>query len=311
MSIYCIGIVKDEDDIIGDVLLDASKWADRIYIVDNGSSDNTVEVIQSVVARTTNVEFLGVDNEPYTHGSFGKIFNRVSHISKPGDWWGRLDADEFYIDDPREFLSALPVSVDHVWSASCQFYMTDIDYLHYKNDPEVFLDTPLDQRFRYYSNNWSETRFAKHTSYFDWPVTTGWPDYMVACSNKRIRLRTYQYRTPEQIVKRLLIRYEVVKRTNGTSFSHVLKIKQSDELQQKLGINKPDDNNSIDYRMVIKDHLELDYLNEDGAYVTREESMPPLPTKRLMIPTPLLYFIKKLKLTVNRSSYYQFIKQMA
>jgi hypothetical protein len=32
-----------------------------------------------------------------------------------GDWWCILDADEFYIDDPREFLEAVPKRFSSVW----------------------------------------------------------------------------------------------------------------------------------------------------------------------------------------------------
>lgn len=300
MQIYCLSIVKNEDDIIGDVLLEASKWADKIFIADNGSSDNTVEEIQSVVSTTDNVEFLGVIDEPFTDEIRGKLFNQVSHVSKPGDWWCRLDADEYYIDDPRQFLSRLPNDIDNVWAASYQFYFTDIDYFSYKGNPAEFLSTPLDQRFKYYLNNWSEPRFAKHTDYFDWPQTSAWPSYMVACASQRIRLRTYQHRSPEQIVKRLLIRNEVLARTNGRVFSHILNTKQSGSLKQTIGFTELEKIDGIDFREVIKDHAELDLLGDDLQYIAREESMPELPINNSMIPAAVRYHAEKFKLTTKR-----------
>ncbi len=300
MSIFCLSIVKNEDDIVGDVLRDASKWADKIFIADNGSSDDTVDVIQSVVAQKKNVEFLGVVDEPFTDEIRGKLYSRISHVSKPGDWWCRLDADEYYIDNPCHFLATLPADIDHVWAASYQFYFTDIDYSRYQQDPSAFLNTPLEQRFRYYLNNWSEPRFAKHTSYFDWPTTSAWPDYMVACANKRIRLRTYQHRSPEQVVKRLLIRNEVLARTSGRVFSHILNTSQSDTLKHIIGIDELEKIDGIDFREIIKDHSDLDLLHEDKVYIAREDSMPRLPVKNPMIPAALLYHLEKLKTTTKR-----------
>ena len=48
MKIFAIMLVKNEADIVGSVLKDAQKWADKIFILDNGSTDGTWEIIQSL-----------------------------------------------------------------------------------------------------------------------------------------------------------------------------------------------------------------------------------------------------------------------
>jgi len=300
MRINGICIVKDEDDIIGDVLIDASKWADRIFVADNGSKDNTVEAILTAVKHKKNIQYLGVFDEPFTDAIRGKLFNCVSNVSEPGDWWCRLDADEFYIDDPRDFLARVPLDVDNVWGASYQFYFTDIDYIKCQSDSGDFIGTPLEHRFAYYLNNWSEPRFAKHTTYFNWPINSAWPLYMVSCADKRIRLRTYQHRSPEQIVKRLEIRNEVLARTDGQIFSHILNNEQSNELKQKIGVNEPETSNQVDFKQVIKDHSCLDNLASNGVYIAREDLMPALPTRNPMIPSSILYHIERSKVSVKQ-----------
>lgn len=48
MKIFAIMLVKNEADIVGYVLKEAEKWADKIFIIDNGSTDGTWEIIQSM-----------------------------------------------------------------------------------------------------------------------------------------------------------------------------------------------------------------------------------------------------------------------
>jgi hypothetical protein len=36
MNIHCLCIVKNEADIIGEVLTEAAKWANNIFVADNG-----------------------------------------------------------------------------------------------------------------------------------------------------------------------------------------------------------------------------------------------------------------------------------
>lgn len=48
MKIFAIMLVKNESDIVGYVLKEAEKWVDKIFIIDNGSTDGTWEIIQSM-----------------------------------------------------------------------------------------------------------------------------------------------------------------------------------------------------------------------------------------------------------------------
>lgn len=41
MNIYAIMLVKNEADIVKSVIKDAEKWADKIFILNNGSTDGT------------------------------------------------------------------------------------------------------------------------------------------------------------------------------------------------------------------------------------------------------------------------------
>jgi glycosyltransferase involved in cell wall biosynthesis len=45
MKIRSICLVKDEADIVKDVITDARQWSDYNYIYDNGSTDGTTEIL--------------------------------------------------------------------------------------------------------------------------------------------------------------------------------------------------------------------------------------------------------------------------
>ena len=96
-------LVKNEADIVKSVILDAKKWADKIFIMDNGSTDGTWEIIQSLADDI--VVPWKQDFRPYSNGLRADVFNEFRHEANDGDWWCfKLDADEFYYDNPKDFL---------------------------------------------------------------------------------------------------------------------------------------------------------------------------------------------------------------
>ena len=48
MKIYAISLIKNEADIIEKNLIEASKWCDKIFVYDNGSTDGTWEIVKSL-----------------------------------------------------------------------------------------------------------------------------------------------------------------------------------------------------------------------------------------------------------------------
>jgi glycosyltransferase involved in cell wall biosynthesis len=291
VKIHCLCIVKDEEDILGEVIEDASRWADNIFIADNGSEDKTLDVIHEMELRFPQVTFLGILEEPFTNEIRGKMFNMVKSVSELGDWWCRLDADEIYIDNPRRFLAELPGYVDVVISSAFNFYFTDKDLEKYNENPEYFLSFPVGQRMRYYSNNWSEYRFVKHTRAFDWPPCRGWPRNLYCRAKKRIRLRHYPDRSPCQIVRRLEIRRKAIEEAGGRVFVHHM------TAAQRLRFHGPRDgdfhahkiNNeqTLDFRERVRKSSELDFWN-DGELISRPNLLPDYIMRPKFVP-PLVW----------------------
>jgi hypothetical protein len=227
MKIFALSIAKNEADIIEQCFDAALDWADGIFAVDNGSDDDTWQLIEKMAASDDRVRALGCWDEPFSESVRGRIFEQAHRVGRAGDWWCRLDADEFYIDDPRGFLAAVPRARSRVWSSSFEYYFTDVDSERFAADPDHFsCGMPIEQTIRHYLNNYGELRFVRHEKMLrghrsptgrDWP--SGWPVTKATDVHQtRIRLRHYQYRSPRQIESRLATRRAAV--NSGGAFQH-------------------------------------------------------------------------------------------
>jgi glycosyltransferase involved in cell wall biosynthesis len=220
MKIHGLCLVKNEADILQETLISALHWSDQIYVFDNGSTDGTWELVKELAKQYAQIVPYKQDAVIYSDGLRSDIFNACRSSAGPRDWWCWLDADEFYIDDPRIFLAKIPDRSETVWSASFAYYFTDQDLIRYQKDPLSYSKIPVEQRLRYYKNHWSEPRFFRHSDDIVWTREHGWPETLsrARAYPVRIWLKQYQYRSPEQIERRLLTRRPAIEA--GTGFRH-------------------------------------------------------------------------------------------
>jgi glycosyltransferase involved in cell wall biosynthesis len=220
VKIHGLCIVKNEADVIRESLLSALNWCDHMYIFDNGSDDGTWELVKELAERHLEIVLYKQDDVIYRNGLRADIFNAFRFKADLGDWWCWLDADEFYIDDPRIFLAKIPDRFETVWSASFAYYFTDQDLILYQKDPLSYSKIPVERRLRYYKNHWSEPRFFRHRDGIVWTRDHGWPESLSRAHAYPVRiwLKHYQYRSPEQIERRLLTRRQAIEA--GTGFRH-------------------------------------------------------------------------------------------
>jgi len=207
-KIFSICVVKNEADVIGHSLNEAAKWSDRIFVFDNGSTDRTWELVQSMASNV--VVPWKQDGRAFTDALRAEVFAQFRHEARDGDWWCRLDADEFYFADPHEFLADVPKRHHVVWGLAVEYYLTrnDVDRL----DFTVPIERLLPEIHHYRAIN-SEARFFRYRRRLAWPTeNASWPRHMGIVHPRRIPFRHYQYRTPEQIRRRLATRREAVER---------------------------------------------------------------------------------------------------
>lgn len=279
MAIFSICCVRDEVDVLGQTLRAAAEWSDRILVLDNGSTDGTWELIEQLATELKSITVVGRELGPFRDELRGDVFQQHRDLARPGDWWCRLDADEFYIDDPREFLARVGHRYGFVRSATYNVYFTDMDLAAYEASPEAWLAMPVQERLRHYENNWSEGRFVRHRENLRWEGHI-WPTNRGRIYRDRIRLLHYQYRSPEQIAGRLEIRLQ-----SPAVFLH--------ETIRELMVPESASNNwapealrtmptgTAVWTDRIRPAADCDVDTGDGTYVAHPELMPPLPSPLL------------------------------
>lgn len=278
MTIRALCVMKNEADVIEQTLLDALRWCDVVYVLDNGSDDGGWERVRLLAGENPAIVAHGRDERPFTDDIRAVLFDAYASQARPGDWWCRLDADEFYLDDPREVLAAVDADAFSVWSASLSYYFTDEDAARFAADPGAYADdVPVEEKIRYYLNHWSEPRFFRHETGLRWREGDGgYPAtlWARAASPRRIRLRHFPYRSPGQIQRRLDARgasLEFAHENVGGWADAVAGIRASGAFVGggvATGASWHD-------RVVAASAL--DYDAHDGTFVINERLMPPLP----------------------------------
>lgn len=220
--VFGLTLVKNEADILPQMLANASRFCHRIYVFDLGSTDNSFEIAK---AHEKNGIVVAWKKEmvAYHNGRRARIFNVFKGEAWPGDWWLRLDADEFYDEDPRPLLAASAKRHEYVvCSKHVQFYYTDKDYGAWLAGRESLADRtrPIGERRRYYRVNSTEPRFFMHRDSLEWDERFPWPHRLGLYAKERVFVRHYQFRDPVQMEQRIQDRL-AAKRDGCGSFSHV------------------------------------------------------------------------------------------
>lgn len=237
MKIHGICLIKNEADIIEHTLRENARWCDRIYVYDNGSDDDTWERVNRLAAELPAIIPFKSEAKPFRDSLRGEVFNAFSSDATDGDWWCRLDGDELYADDPREFLAGVPPREHVVWSHHIQFFFTEKD---------TGAELP-----RHYRADYSEPRFFRHRAGLVW-TDGAWPRHLGIVHKKRIRVKHYQWRSPDQIARRLNVRRKAM--SDGY-----------------LGF--PNSQN-VDWRQKVRPSSELNFDHGDGNYLIEEHKMP-------------------------------------
>lgn len=218
MKIYSLLLVKDEADVVGLSVEDACRWSDKVIAIDNGSTDGTWELLNTMAAANPKVvPFMRYDG-PYHIGLRAQAFRAFRHELRCGDWWCvRLDADEFYAGNVRDFLKKIPF-----WCQTVKKCSTDYIITH-----EDLQEGLLDERFETNRGNLhyclpekrAERRFMRHSPLLVWLDRWRYPHPWGLVAKKQIPVDHYQYRSVDQMKRRYDNRQKAKKDGCG-SFSH-------------------------------------------------------------------------------------------
>lgn len=220
MKIFAIMLVKNEADIVGYVLKEAEKWADKIFIIDNGSTDGTWEIIKSM--KNEIITPWKQDFGPFRRGMRADVFNEFRHLSTKEDWWCyALDADEFYIENPRDFLQRIPKRFQWVSKKSIDYVLTKEDLKEYDFSGNFEEDKKYIKYLK--PTCWSEGRFFSYRKNIQWDngIASQYPMNIGIMAPEKILVKHYQYRSPQQIEKRIKDRAATKKRTDVSAWNRM------------------------------------------------------------------------------------------
>jgi hypothetical protein len=179
--------------------------------------------------------------KPYGDWLRAMVYNAVHSELSQDDWWLILDSDEFLAEDPRPVIeTAVGERANIVNTWQIQFYFTERD-LEAHEQGEDSRDIPIFNRRRYYLINWQENRLFLNQPHRSWntAISIKTPDGPIQVCSRRILNRHYQFRDPDQIKKRLHLRY------GNPLFPHVP---------------------SPDWRSVIRDSRKLNFYREGDPW---------------------------------------------
>jgi hypothetical protein len=236
MKIYGAMLVKDEADILRECIQDALRWVDGLFILDNGSTDGSWEILQSM--KSDVVVPWKQDFAPYRRSMRADIFNEFRSVSRDGDWWFVADADEFFVDDPKEFLAKVPKEYHVVFKKSLDYFITEEDVAEYEFSGDFSRDR---EHLRYMDPTcWAEIRFFKYRDRLRWdPVSKPQeqkPAHVGLWYPEPIIVKHYQYRSPAQMQARLDVRNKIPRDKEGRPFRHITQTKWTELLRKRADL---------------------------------------------------------------------------
>lgn len=259
MRIFGLAVVKNEEDIIEYSLTRASAWAYRIFVMDNGSNDGTWDKVCSVARSNPVIVPWKQCDDFFSDGIRARIFNEFKHYARAGDWWcARLDADEFYIDEPKAFLESKVKPYYHVvCSKHIQYRLTDTDI-----DDMSHKDMGIEERisrlsyFDRYAT--SEIRFFRHRKGLKWDETNSLPRHIGLVCPERMLVRHYQYRSLEQIQKRIQTRL-LTRQQHPHIFPHVSSERPEEYIAKTTDCVKDTRQLSLYNQLPLSNNINLEY----------------------------------------------------
>lgn len=210
MKLHGLLCLKDEADVVEEHLRHAQRFCDRVFVMDNGSSDESWNIVQEVAREPdSRIVPVGVFLEPFFNGIRCRIHEVATQGLTDEDWLLQLDVDEFIDVDPRPWLDrANAEGFGRIRTWQAQFQFTDVDLRGWQKG-EDDRSRPIADRRRYFAVDWREARFWRHAPGREWndarPDRTI-PPWATDTAPFCLVNRHYQYRDPEQITKRLPLR---------------------------------------------------------------------------------------------------------
>ena len=211
MRFHALLPVRDEADIVAQCLGHLLSWADAVYVFDTGSADDTWDIVRDVASTENRVRLLGKDAVYFSETRLrGWMFHQARAHMRDGDWFLRVDADEFHHVPPPEFVrTRLARHETVVFHQYYDFRLTAAEVQAWQAGQETLSDRarPIEQRRRFFTASpYSEPRLCRYRATMRWPPTVSFPFNAGLRARARLPIRHYPHRDPVQLERRCRLR---------------------------------------------------------------------------------------------------------
>jgi hypothetical protein len=225
MKFHALLPVRDEGDIIEQSLRQLLRWADAIYVFDTGSVDATWDLVQEVASEDRRVIPLMQAPVYFSDKRVRAwIFHQARSRMREGDWFLRVDADEFHHVPPPEFV--MTKMRPHETVAFHQYYdfrLTASEAADWETGRVTPVDRfrPIAERRRWYTvNGHTEPRLCRYRSSMQWPDTVSFPFNAGYRAEQRLPIRHYPHRDPLQLQRRCALRVQMMAESDNACVTH-------------------------------------------------------------------------------------------
>jgi glycosyltransferase involved in cell wall biosynthesis len=211
MKFHTLLPVRDEADIISRCLDHLLIWADSIYVFDTGSVDHTWEIVLDAAAQDARIIPIKKESVYYSETKLrGYMFHVARQQMQDGDWFLRVDADEFHHILPPDFVqNYLRPHETIVYHQYYDFQLTQSEVDAWERGEESIADRQrsiADRRRYYIPSYYSEPRLCRYRSTMQWPATCSFPINAGYVAQERLPIRHYPHRDPKQLDRRYRLR---------------------------------------------------------------------------------------------------------
>jgi glycosyltransferase involved in cell wall biosynthesis len=202
-KLFGVCFVKNEEDIISDSVEHAAQFCDKVFVVDNASTDRTWEIVKGL--KLANL--VPVCSKDFVFRDYLRL--RFMDTKKEdlglNNWWYVFDADEFLLDDPFAAIAkAEEEGADCIAVNVINFRLTkeEIRDAEENGRHETWRD-----RKHYVLYESGPVKFFKNTQYADYIICDFRPLGITKECSQRLFMKHYPYRSLAQIKKRVYTRY--------------------------------------------------------------------------------------------------------
>jgi glycosyl transferase family 2 len=225
MKFHALLPVRDEADLIEQSLAHLMTWADAVYVFDTGSCDETWELVCEFAARDRRVIPLRKETVFFSDKRVRAwLFHQARRYMREGDWFLRVDADEFHHVSPRDFVrTRMRLHETLACHQYYDFHLTRSEVEAWRQGRESLIDRerPISDRRRWYTmSSYTEPRLCRYRPSMSWPEHVSFPFNAGYRAIERLPIRHYPHRDPAQLQRRWCVRATMMAERDNASAGH-------------------------------------------------------------------------------------------